>query len=92
MAVVVLGRLSFEVDGERVVVAPLTNADMEVGRSGDGIAVLEMFAGLIEEPADAAERGMPWLAAACRAWQAEVDALLARMSAITNRAARRRSN
>ena len=87
-----VGRMTIEVDGARVVVAPFTMADMEAARSAGGMEMLELFASHIEEPADFAERfGMPWVGAACYAWQAAVGAFMAKLAS-PNRAARRRLN
>ena len=88
----VVGRMTIEVDGERVVVGPFTMADMEASRSAGGMEMLELFAAHIEEPADFAERfGMPWVGAACYAWQAAVGAFMAKLAPL-NRAARRHLN
>ena len=92
MTLAVIGRVTLELEGERVVVAPFSIADMRAAQAADGLEALELFAGHIEEPADAGERGMPWVGAACEAWRAEVDALMARLKASANRAARRHVN
>ena len=92
MALAVIGRVTLELEGERVVVAPWSVADMRAAQTADEIGALELFAGHIEEPADADERGAPWVAAACEAWRAEVDALMARLKGSANRAARRHVN
>jgi hypothetical protein len=92
MTLAVIGRITLELEGERVVVAPFSIADMRAAQSADEIGALELFAGHIEEPADAGERGAAWVAAACEVWRAEVDALMARLKGSANRAARRHVN
>lgn len=85
----IIGRLTLDLDGERLVVAPITKADMEaIQATDDAFAILEIFARLVEEPADAAERGVLWVGRAALAWRDEVDALVQRMR-LPNRAARR---
>jgi hypothetical protein len=84
----VFARLTLEVDGERVVVAPWTIEDMAVVNAS-GFEVLDLFARHIEEPADALERGMLWIGRAVEVWRTEVEVVLERMRA-PNRAARRR--
>jgi hypothetical protein len=91
MALAVVGRLTVEVGGARVVVGPMTMTDLEAARSADWIAALEAWASHIEEPADATERGMAWVGAACVAWQAAVTELMARLTVPANRAARRQN-
>ena len=89
----IVGRMTIEVDGERVVVGPFSVSDMEAAKDLDGIGALELFAAHIEEPADFAERfGMPWAVAACYTWQAAVGAFMAKLAAPANRAARRHLN
>ena len=87
----IIGRITLELEGERVVVAPWSVADMQAAQTADGFGALELFAGHIEEPADAGERGAPWVAAACEAWRAAAEDLMARLGSV-NRAARRRAN
>jgi hypothetical protein len=89
--IAILGRITLELEGERITVAPWTVADLAAAQAGD-IEALEAFAAHIEEPADALERGLPWVGAACNAWRAEVDALMDRLRVPANRAARRRFN
>ena len=72
MTLAVIGRVTLELEGERVVVAPFSIADMRAAQTADEIGALELFAGHIEEPADAGERGAAWVAAACEVWRAAV--------------------
>jgi hypothetical protein len=92
VALAVIGRVTLELEGERVVVAPFSVADMRAAQTADEIGALEIFAGHIEEPADAGERGAAWVAAACEVWRAEVEDLMARLKGSANRAARRHAN
>ena len=92
MALAVIGRVTLELEGERVVVAPFSVADMRAAQTADEIGALELFAGHIEEPADAGERGAAWVAAACEVWRAAVEDLMARLKGSANRAARRHAN
>ena len=89
----IVGRMTIEVDGERVVVGPFSISDMEAAKDLDGIGMLELFAAHIEEPADFAERfGMPWVGAACYAWRGAVEAFMAKLATPLNREARRHLN
>jgi hypothetical protein len=92
MTLALIGRITVELEGERIVVAPFSLADMRAAQTADEIGALELFAGHIEDPADAGERGAAWVAAACEVWRAEVETLMARLKGSANRAARRHAN
>ena len=80
MPIPMIGRVSVEVAGERVVVGPFSQSDLDTAVTAGDMDSLELFAAHIQEPADAAERGMLWVGAALLAWKTAVEELSARLA------------
>jgi len=93
MNLAVVGRLSVTVNGERVVIGPFSQADMDATMAmRNGFSALELFARHIEEPADVEERGTMWVYGVAMAWRDAMDAAIAKLRIPANRAARRHQN
>ncbi len=93
MPIAVVGRLTVIVNGERVVIGPFSQADMDATMAmRNGFSALELFARHIEEPADVDDRGTTWVYSVAMAWRDEMEATIARVMIPVNRAARRHPN
>lgn len=91
---IAIRRMTFEVESERVVIAPVTTTQLRAFPSdADEETIHDYFCGFVEEPADFRERDLAFATAVVKAWHDQVMGLTVVMQSLIappNRAARRR--